>query len=77
MENLGGLGVANRDIPVAPLIWLMIVAMPPRVDFNAIATVTRHRHISATVADHGVVLKQFYATERTNQFKSSPWFHYS
>ncbi|MGA3000741.1 MAG: ACR3 family arsenite efflux transporter [Acetobacteraceae bacterium] len=41
-QLLGGLSVANVNIPVALLIWLMIVPMLLRVDFGAIATVTRH-----------------------------------
>ena len=39
---LGSLSVANVNIPVAVLIWLMIVPMLLRVDFGAIGTVTRH-----------------------------------
>jgi ACR3 family arsenite transporter len=41
-QLLGGLSVANVNVPVALLIWLMIVPMLLRVDFGAIATVTRH-----------------------------------
>jgi arsenite transporter len=41
-QLLGGLSVANVNIPVALLIWLMIVPMLLRVDFGAIATVTRN-----------------------------------
>jgi arsenite transporter len=39
---LGSLSLAKVNIPVAVLIWLMIVPMLLRVDFGAIATVTRH-----------------------------------
>lgn len=39
---LGRLSLANVNIPVAMLIWLMIVPMLLRVDFGAIAEVTRH-----------------------------------
>lgn len=39
---LGALSVANVNLPVAVLIWLMIVPMLLRVDFAAIGTVTRH-----------------------------------
>lgn len=39
---LGGLSVANVNMPVAVLIWLMIVPMLLRVDFGAIGTVARH-----------------------------------
>jgi ACR3 family arsenite transporter len=43
-QTLGSLSVANVNIPVAVLIWLMIVPMLLRVDFGA----NRHRH--ATLA---------------------------
>ena len=36
------MSVANVNIPVALLIWLMIVPMLLRVDFGAIGTVARH-----------------------------------
>ncbi len=41
-QLLGRLSVANVNIPVALMIWLMIVPMLLRVDFGAIGTVTRH-----------------------------------
>jgi len=41
-QALGSLSLAHVNIPVAVLIWLMIVPMLLRVDFAAIATVTRH-----------------------------------
>jgi ACR3 family arsenite transporter len=41
-QTLGSLSLANVNIPVAVLIWLMIVPMLLRVDFGAIGTVTRH-----------------------------------
>ena len=40
-QALGAMSVANVNIPVAILIWLMIVPMLLRVDFAAIGTVTR------------------------------------
>jgi ACR3 family arsenite transporter len=39
---LGRLKVANVNIPVAVLIWLMIIPMLLRVDFGAIGAVGRH-----------------------------------
>jgi len=39
---LGGLNLARVNLPVAVLIWLMIVPMLLRVDFAAIGTVARH-----------------------------------
>ncbi|HBK05684.1 MAG TPA: arsenical-resistance protein [Acetobacteraceae bacterium] len=39
---LSALSVANVNLPVAVLIWLMIVPMLLRVDFAAIGTVTKH-----------------------------------
>ena len=41
-HTLGALSVANVNLPVAILIWLMIVPMLLRVDFAAIGTITRH-----------------------------------
>jgi ACR3 family arsenite transporter len=41
-QVLGSLTAANVNIPVALLIWLMIVPMLLRVDFGAIGTVARH-----------------------------------
>jgi ACR3 family arsenite transporter len=53
---LGGLGIANVNIPVAVLIWLMIVPMLLRVDFGAIGTVARHwRGIAVTVGINWLV----------------------
>jgi arsenite transporter len=50
-QALGSLSVANVNIPVALLIWLMIVPMLLRVDFAAIGAVTRHwRGIVVTLA---------------------------
>src|SRR4051812_2790917 len=40
-QALGRLEVAQVDIPVALLIWLMIVPMLLRVDFGAMGQVTR------------------------------------
>ena len=39
---LGGLSIANVNLPVAILIWLMIIPMLLRVDFGAISTVATH-----------------------------------
>jgi ACR3 family arsenite transporter len=39
---LGALSLANVNMPVALLIWLMIVPMLLRVDFAAIGTVAQH-----------------------------------
>jgi arsenite transporter len=48
---LGALSVASVNLPVAVLIWLMIVPMLLRVDFGAIGAVTQHwRGIIVTVA---------------------------
>ena len=39
---LGDLTIANVNLPVAGLIWLMIVPMLPHVDFRALDSVARH-----------------------------------
>jgi ACR3 family arsenite transporter len=39
---LGGLNIAKVNLPVAALIWLMIVPMLLRVDFGALDQVARH-----------------------------------
>ena len=41
-QFLGGLAIAKVNMPVAVLIWLMIIPMLLRVDFGAIGTVARH-----------------------------------
>ncbi len=49
---LGAMSVANVNLPVAVLIWLMIVPMLLRVDFGAIGTVATHwRGILVTLGD--------------------------
>src|SRR4051812_17945048 len=55
-QALGSLSVAKVNIPVALLIWLMIVPMLLRVDFGAIGTVTRHwRGIMVTLVINWLV----------------------
>jgi ACR3 family arsenite transporter len=55
-QLLGKLSIANVNIPVAVLIWLMIVPMLLRVDFGAISTVTQHwRGIAVTVGINWLV----------------------
>ena len=41
-ESLGALEVANVNLPVAVLIWLMILPMLLKVDFQSLAEVRRH-----------------------------------
>jgi arsenite transporter len=53
---LGGMEVAQVNIPVAMLIWLMIVPMLLRVDFSAMQQVTRHwRGIAVTLGVNWLV----------------------
>ncbi len=53
---LGDLTVANVNLPVAGLIWLMIVPMLLRVDFRALDSVARHwRGIAVTVGINWLV----------------------
>lgn len=48
---IAGLEVAKVNLPVAGLIWLMIVPMLIRIDFRALRNVTRHwRGIGITLA---------------------------
>lgn len=55
-QFLGGLAVAKVNLPVAILIWLMIIPMLLRVDFGAIGTVTRHwRGIMVTLGVNWLV----------------------
>ena len=55
-QALGSLSLANVNLPVAGLIWLMIVPMLLRVDFAAIGAVTRHwRGIAVTVGINWLV----------------------
>ena len=53
---LGGLEVAQVNIPVAVLIWLMIVPMLLRVDFTAMGQVAQHwRGIAVTLGINWLV----------------------
>ncbi len=55
-QALGGLSIARVNLPVAVLIWLMIVPMLLRVDFGAIASVARHwRGIAVTLGINWLV----------------------
>jgi arsenite transporter len=55
-QVLGRLSIANVNLPVAVLIWAMIVPMLLRVDFTAIGAVTRHwRGIAVTLGINWLV----------------------
>ena len=55
-QILGDLSVAKVNLPVAVLIWLMIVPMLLRVDFGALGTVAQHwRGILVTVGVNWLV----------------------
>ena len=48
--TLGGMEVASINLPVAGLVWLMIIPMLLKVDFSALAQVGRHwRGIGVTL----------------------------
>jgi ACR3 family arsenite transporter len=49
-EYLGGLEIANVNLPIAALIWLMIIPMLLKIDFGALAQVGQHwRGIGVTL----------------------------
>lgn len=49
-QNIGAAEVAHVNLPVAALIWLMIVPMLMKIDFRALAEVRRHwRGIGVTL----------------------------
>lgn len=55
-QALGGMAVAKVNLPVAVLIWLMIIPMLLRVDFTAIGEVARHwRGIMVTLGINWLV----------------------
>ena len=55
-QFLGNLNVAKVNLPVAVLIWLMVVPMLLRVDFGALGEVGRHwRGIAVTVGVNWLV----------------------
>jgi len=55
-QLLGDLAIAKVNLPVAVLIWLMIVPMLLRVDFGALGSVARHwRGILVTVGVNWLV----------------------
>jgi len=41
-QSLGGMQVAQVNMPVAALIWLMIIPMLIKIDFHAVADVKQH-----------------------------------
>ncbi|MDH3281668.1 MAG: ACR3 family arsenite efflux transporter [Gammaproteobacteria bacterium] len=41
-RNIGGMEIANVNIPVAVLVWLMIIPMLLKIDFGALHEVRRH-----------------------------------
>ena len=49
-QSIGGLEIAKVNLPVAALIWLMIIPMLIRIDFSALREVGRHwRGIGVTL----------------------------
>ena len=49
-ESIGGMEVAHVNLPVAVLIWLMIIPMLLKIDFGALHEVRRHwRGIGVTL----------------------------
>lgn len=49
-QTIGGLEIAKVNLPVAALIWLMIIPMLIRIDFRALGQVGRHwRGIGVTL----------------------------
>ncbi|SFZ86726.1 arsenite transporter, ACR3 family [Devosia enhydra] len=49
-QAIGGLEFASVNLPVAVLIWLMIIPMLLRIDFSSLSQVTRHwRGIGVTL----------------------------
>ncbi|MGV3649805.1 MAG: arsenic resistance protein, partial [Devosia sp.] len=49
-ESVGGFEVASVNLPVAVLIWMMIIPMLLRIDFSSLSQVTRHwRGIGVTL----------------------------
>jgi ACR3 family arsenite transporter len=55
-QALGAMNIAKVNLPVAVLIWLMIIPMLLRVDFAAIGEVSRHwRGIAVTVGVNWLV----------------------
>lgn len=49
-QGVGGMELANVNLPVAVLIWLMIIPMLIKIDFGALAGVRRHwRGIGVTL----------------------------
>lgn len=55
-ERLAGTEIAKVNLPVAALVWLMIVPMLIRIDFQALGGVSRHwRGIGVTLAVNWLV----------------------
>jgi len=41
-QVVGGLEIASVNLPVAVLIWVMVIPMLLKIDFSALGTVARH-----------------------------------
>lgn len=49
-QSIGGMEIAKVNLPVAVLIWLMIIPMLIKIDFGALADVGKHwRSIGVTL----------------------------
>jgi ACR3 family arsenite efflux pump ArsB len=68
-EYLGGLEIASVNLPVAVLIWLMIIPMLLKVDFGALAEVREHwRGIGVTLFVVHTRAVRTLAAGRTDRF---------
>jgi len=55
-RGIAGLEIAHVNLPVAGLIWLMIIPMLARIDFRALGAVARHwRGVAVTVGVNWLV----------------------
>ena len=55
-REIAGLEIAHVNLPVAGLIWLMIIPMLARIDFRALGAVARHwRGVAVTVGVNWLV----------------------
>lgn len=55
-RGIAGLEIAHLNLPVAGLIWLMIIPMLARIDFRALGAVARHwRGVAVTVGVNWLV----------------------
>src|SRR5579875_1112935 len=57
---IGAAEIAHVNLPVAVLIWLMIIPMLVKIDFTALGQVREHYYLGIEVADRAAVVDAYH-----------------